>query len=169
MFNWFYWAINIGALSSIITTNVEKYYSFWLAYLLPLIVFNGAIAVLIFGRKRYIQKPPGGSLIIRAGRVTLKAIRMRWKLGKQSGRSHLLDYAKEIPSLNDYDGKLRVTETENNQFIDELKKAGGACRVFVFYPFYWVCYNQLGTNLVSQAAQMNVGELTFSIGMRDTK
>ena len=42
--------INIGALSSLITMNIEKYHSFWLAYLIPLIAFFGAIIVLFVGR-----------------------------------------------------------------------------------------------------------------------
>jgi POT family proton-dependent oligopeptide transporter len=170
MFNWFYWAINIGALSLIITTSIEKYHSFWLAYLLPTIVFVGAIIVLIIGRNRYVQKPPSGSLLIRAARVTVIAIRMRWRLGKQPDRPDLLDYAKEMPSPIDHNGKVTVTNLSNNQFIDDLKKAMSACRVFAFYPLYWICYNQFGTNLVSQAAQMNVGESVTSFKMmKETK
>ncbi|CAF3542295.1 unnamed protein product [Rotaria sp. Silwood1] len=98
MFNWFYWAINIGALSLIVTTNVEKYHSFWLAFLIPTVAFVGAIVVLVIGRDRYVQIPPSGSLLVRAGSVTVTAIRMRWKLGKQSDRPDLLDYAKKIPA-----------------------------------------------------------------------
>ncbi|CAF4419293.1 unnamed protein product, partial [Adineta steineri] len=156
MFNWFYWAINIGAISSIATTNIEKYHSFWLAYLVPLVVFTGSIIVLIVGRKRYILTPPTGSLLLRAGRVLMKAIRMRSKLGKRADRPHFLDYAKEIPSspINE-DEQNTVAQLSENQFIDDFKQAIRACRVFLFYPFYWICYNQLSTNLVSQAAQMN--------------
>lgn len=36
MFMWFYWAVNVGALSPLITVNVEAKVSFWLAFLIPL-------------------------------------------------------------------------------------------------------------------------------------
>ena len=36
LFMWFYWVVNIGALSPLITVNVEAKHSFWLAYLIPL-------------------------------------------------------------------------------------------------------------------------------------
>ncbi|CAF4351191.1 unnamed protein product, partial [Rotaria sordida] len=81
---------------------------------------------------------------------------MRRKLGYQPDRPDFLDYAKSMPSASEFNEKETVSELNNNQFIDDLKKAVRACRVFAFYPFYWICYNQFGTNLVSQAAQMNV-------------
>lgn len=37
MFMWFYWAVNVGALSPLITVNVEAHVSFWAAYLIPLL------------------------------------------------------------------------------------------------------------------------------------
>lgn len=155
MFNWFYWTINIGALSSIITTNIEKYSSFWLAYLVPAVVFTGSMVVLFFGRRKFILKPPSGSLLVRAARVTWMAIRVRLRLGKQPDRPHLLDYAKENPSSDD---SATSASSSHNQFIDDLKQAWRACYVFAFYPFYWISYNQLSNNMVSQAAQMNVGQ-----------
>ena len=155
MFNWFYWGINLGALSSLITTNVEKYHSFWLAYFIPLIVFNGSILVLVMGRRTFLRVPPQGSLLLRTCRVTKSAIHMRWKLGKQNPPKHLLDYAKHAePDKNDH-----------NQFIDDLKQAVRVCRVFLFYPFYHICYNQLVNNLISQAAQMNVGKKIETISI----
>lgn len=36
LFMWFYWVVNVGALSPLITVNVEAKHSFWLAYLIPL-------------------------------------------------------------------------------------------------------------------------------------
>lgn len=36
LFMWFYWIVNVGALSPLITVNVEAKVSFWLAYLIPL-------------------------------------------------------------------------------------------------------------------------------------
>lgn len=37
IFMWYYWAANIGSLSSLITTSVENAHSFWVAYLIPLV------------------------------------------------------------------------------------------------------------------------------------
>ena len=37
MFNWFYSAVNVGALSPLITVNVEAHVGFWVAYLIPLV------------------------------------------------------------------------------------------------------------------------------------
>lgn len=36
VFMWYYWAANLGTLSSLGTTSLEKVHSFWAAYLLPL-------------------------------------------------------------------------------------------------------------------------------------
>ena len=156
----------MGALSSILTTNVEKYHSFWLAYLIPLLVFTGSIIVLLVGRRRYIQTPPNGSLLVRAFHTIKIALRIRWKLGKQEHKKHFLDYAKETQLSNEITiettDKKEKTEQNINQFIDDLKQALRACRVFAFYPFYWICYNQLVGNLTSQAAQMNVGKIFLS-------
>ena len=45
----FYLCINIGALSSIATTNLEKFVGFWSAYLLPLLVFLVGFVVILAG------------------------------------------------------------------------------------------------------------------------
>lgn len=111
--------------------------------------------MLVVGRRRYIRNPPSGSIVLRAYRVVKTAVQMRWKLGKQDDKNHIFDYAKEIESSTD----KGETKQDLNQFIDDLKGAILACRVFAFYPFYWVCYNQLVGNLTSQAAQMNVGKI----------
>ena len=137
-------------------TSVEKYHSFWLANLTALIIFPGFIFVLFIGRRRYVRMPPSGSLVVHGFRVTLTAVGNRWKSGKQLNNKHLLDYAKvTVPYII---GEASITPSEN-QFIDDLKQTMHACRVFALFPFYWICYNQTLGNLVSQAAQMNVGKL----------
>jgi POT family proton-dependent oligopeptide transporter len=37
VFMWYYWAANLGTLSSLGTTSLEKVHSFWIAYLMPLV------------------------------------------------------------------------------------------------------------------------------------
>lgn len=64
----------------------------------------------------------------------------------------------------------------DDEWVDEVKRAMSACKVYVlegsiasshltvrnvsyrflFYPVYWIAYNQMTGNLTSQAATMEV-------------
>ena len=57
------------------------------------------------------------------------------------------------PSWRAANGKTKVVPW-NDHFFEELKRALRACKVFVFYPIFWVCYGQFSTNFVTQAGQM---------------
>lgn len=37
IFMWYYWAANVGSLSSLLTVEIENHKGFWLAYLVPLL------------------------------------------------------------------------------------------------------------------------------------
>lgn len=149
----------MGSFGAIITTNIEKYYAFWLAYLVPAVVFIGCIIVLVLGRHQYIETSPSGSLILRAYHLIVKAIRIRYKFGKKQHCQHILDYSKEDHPLPiNCSGKEMATALDQDRFIDELKQVWNACPIFACFPFYWICSNQLNSNLISQAAQMDVGK-----------
>ena len=53
------------------------------------------------------------------------------------------------PSYQDKRG-LEYETAWNDAYIDELKRGLAACRVFLFYPIYWVAYSQMMNNFVSQ-------------------
>ncbi|KAH8171107.1 POT family protein [Sarocladium implicatum] len=69
LFMWFYWVVNIGALSPLITVTVEAHHSFC-AIILSLVVF-------MLGRNKYIKVPPMGSAILDAIRTVRVAIQER--------------------------------------------------------------------------------------------
>ncbi|KAF9930624.1 peptide transporter ptr2 [Linnemannia zychae] len=145
IFNWFYWSINLGSLSAIITTNAEKYYSFWLAYLIPLIMFFGALFALWIGKDKVVKTEPRGSVLIECFHVLSIALR--------NGRN--LDAAKPtVIQTRDPSPEATRGITWDDLFIDELRLTLKACSVFMFFPFYWVIYNQITTNLTSQAGTM---------------
>ncbi|KAK4560919.1 peptide transporter ptr2 [Recurvomyces mirabilis] len=136
----FYWCINVGCLSLLATPFMEKYKGFWSAYILCFCMFTIGVVVLIVCRKFYIVRPPQGSIITDA----FKAIGMMI-----AGRS----YNAAKPTWRAANGKNK-TVPWNDHFVDELVRALRACKVFAFYPIFWVCYGQFSSNFVSQAAQM---------------
>ncbi|KAM0251909.1 hypothetical protein ACHAQJ_007971 [Trichoderma viride] len=137
----FYWCINLGSLSLIATPFMEKYCGFWTAFLMCFIMFNFGIGILILRRKSYIIHPPQGSIITDA----LKAIGLMIA-------NRNMDAAK--PTWRAAHGKTKQVAW-NDHFVEELKRAVRACKVFVFYPIFWVGYGQFSTNFVTQAGQMN--------------
>ncbi|KAK3075689.1 peptide transporter ptr2 [Teratosphaeriaceae sp. CCFEE 6253] len=137
----FYLCINVGCLSLLATPFMEKYKGFWSAYLLCFCVFLIGVVVLVLCRGKYIVRPPQGSIIT----DSFKAMGMMIK-------ARNVNAAK--PSWRAANGKDK-TVPWNDHFVDELKRALMACKVFCFYPIFWVCYNQFSGNFVSQAAQMN--------------
>ncbi|KAK4693535.1 hypothetical protein P7C71_g3887, partial [Lecanoromycetidae sp. Uapishka_2] len=70
-----------------------------------------------------------------------------------SGLPGAIDAAK--PSYQEEYGRKHKTPW-NDLFVDELKRGLIACRVFVFYPIYWVVYSQMLNNFVSQAGTMEL-------------
>jgi POT family proton-dependent oligopeptide transporter len=42
----------------------------------------------------------------------------------------------------------------DDAFVDEVRQALAACKMFLFFPFFWDAYSQMLTNFVSQAATM---------------
>ncbi|KAJ3501816.1 hypothetical protein NM208_g16858 [Fusarium decemcellulare] len=44
--------------------------------------------------------------------------------------------------------------TFDDAWVDEVRRGFAACAVFCWYPIFWLCYNQINNNLISQAALM---------------
>ncbi|KKZ64233.1 POT family proton-dependent oligopeptide transporter [[Emmonsia] crescens] len=139
----FYCCINVGALSPLATTELELHVDFWAAYLLPLCMFLAGLAVLIFGRKYYVVRPPRGSVIIHAFKALWIGL-----INKGNMNAAKASYQAE------HGGNHNIEWDDH--FVEELKRALVACKVFVFFPFYWVCDQQMLNNFVSQAATMEL-------------
>ncbi|KAI9268786.1 POT family-domain-containing protein [Sporodiniella umbellata] len=153
IFNMFYWGINVGSLSAVATTELEKNVGFWPAYLLPTLMFIPGIAIIFLGRKRYVQNPPRGSVFVEAGKL------FWYSLFKVKGG---LEACKPSNLAIDYPD-LASRATWDDVFVDELRRTLRACIVFCWFPIYWLCYNQMTNNLVSQAANMWVGNVPNDI------
>ncbi|KAF9004364.1 POT family-domain-containing protein [Cyathus striatus] len=157
IFMYFYLFINIGALlGQIGMTYSEKYVGFWLAFTLPTLVFLLSPLVLWAGRNRYQRSKPTGSVLLTAVRVWRLASRGRWSWNpirtfKNFNAPGFWDQAKPSRQLGESKPKWM---TFDDNWVDELQRGLKACGVFLWYPLYWVTYNQINNNLISQAATM---------------
>ncbi|ORY05075.1 POT family-domain-containing protein [Clohesyomyces aquaticus] len=136
----FYFCINVGSLALLPTPYMERDVGFWSAYLLCLCVFFVGTLVLVLGRRVYIVRPPQGSVIT-------DAFRVMWLMTK----NRKMDAAK--PSYQASVGGTPTTRWDDH-FVEEVKRALVACKVFCFYPIYWVVYGNFSNNFVTQAGQM---------------
>lgn len=66
---------NVGAFLGIATSYAEKRVGFWLAYLLPGIVYFLLPIILALTCKRTIRHPPNGSELTNAFRIVTTAVR----------------------------------------------------------------------------------------------
>ncbi|KAI9501449.1 peptide transporter ptr2 [Coemansia spiralis] len=156
IFNWFYWSINVGSLSAIATSELEHNVDFWPAYLLPTLMFVVCILVFWLGRNQYVRKPPTGSILVKAARCMATGLK-EWRRARKSGNTldiNWMEYAK--PSY--------AADVEwSDAFVDELRSTLKACKVFLFFPVYWLCYGQITNNLIAQAGEMNTGSVPNDI------
>jgi len=167
IYNLFYWCINVGSLSALATTELEHNVGFWAAFILPTFVFLGTPIVLITANKTYHKVPPRGSVILETYRVWKIALKGFWshpiQYIRESRTTGVWDRAKPSYILGDAQGKDKGEDVDKNRwltwddaFVEEVKRTAKACQIFLFYPLYWIAYNQITTNLVSMAAQMSL-------------
>jgi len=162
IYMYFYLMINVGALTGQIgMVYAEKYVGYWLAFLLPTVLFCTCPLVMLLGKPLYVLRPPTGSILGKAVKLIKLAITKKLRAHKESPKpsigfweavkpSHL---ANQKPSWMTFD----------DQWVDEVRRGVKACRVFLWFPIYWLTYNQMSTNLTSQAGVLNTHGLPNDI------
>ncbi|CAG9940142.1 unnamed protein product [Clonostachys rosea f. rosea IK726] len=148
VFLYFYFCINLGSCTGqIAMVWVEKLHSFWLAFLIPTILFLTAPFVLWSQKKNYKLTPPTGSLLSKFLRMfwfvrsRSKAFKFNWDVAKPSGIP-----VAERPAWMTYD----------DAWVDEVRRGLMACKVFLFLPVFFLAYNQMTGNLTIQAGTMEL-------------
>ncbi|KAL4063881.1 POT family-domain-containing protein [Scleroderma yunnanense] len=157
IYMYFYLFINIGALvGQIGMVYAEKYVGYWLAYTLPTCVFLISPLVLWYGHGKYRTSPPTGSVLATALRVWRYAARGRWSWNPIRTIQNLTsdDFWESAKPSKVVGEKLRWMRYDDH-WVDELRRGFKACSVFLWFPIYWLSYNQLNNNLTSQAATMS--------------
>ncbi|PVV02306.1 hypothetical protein BB560_003244 [Smittium megazygosporum] len=138
-YRYFYWAINVGAfVGMLVCPTVADDEGYQYSFLIPACLMALCLIVFIPSYKFYINKKPSGSIFGKVIRTMKYA-----KHHKSSSNAHWLDAAKGLKNAewDDY-------------FVDGLKRSIKACKVFLFYPFYWALYNNMSDNFINQGMQM---------------
>lgn len=151
--------VNIGALiGQIGMTYAEKYVGFWLAYLLPTCVYLCCPAVLLFCRNRYTRYPPEGSVLGKATKIFIFAQKGRWSINPYRTWKNMHDgtFWDSVKPSNIEPSRRPQWMTFDDAWVDEVRRGFAACAVFCWYPLWWLTYNQLNNNLISQAATMKL-------------
>ncbi|KAI0777719.1 oligopeptide transporter [Trametes elegans] len=157
VYMYFYLFTNVGSLiGQISMAYSEKYVGFWLAYTLPTIVFGLCPFVLYFGRNLYNTTPPQGSVLAQSLRIWRQAMKGRWSWNPVTTwrNMNLPDFWDSAKPSHYSDATRPRWMSFDDEWVDEVKRGFKACSVFMWYPIYWLTYNQLNNNLTSQAATM---------------
>ncbi|KAF8823385.1 hypothetical protein HHX47_DHR10000303 [Lentinula edodes] len=150
-----FWAIMIALVGHIILIVsavpgvIEKTEGATACFVIGMIVTG-------FGRNKYQRSPPEGSVLATALHLFAFAARGRWswnpvKLWNNFNTDDFWEGAKPSRVAN-----KPKWMTFDDQWVEEVQRGLKACAVFTWYPIYWLSYNQLTNNLISQAATMDV-------------
>ncbi|CAG8957163.1 hypothetical protein HYFRA_00009364 [Hymenoscyphus fraxineus] len=165
---YFYFLINLGSLcGSLAMVYSEHYVGFWLSFLLPTIVYLLCPIVLWYFKKSYVLSPPTGSVMAKAGKLVRLAFKGRWSWNLNTTKRNLRDpkfWDRVKPSEIRARGEVvPAWMTFDDEWVDEVRRGVLACKVFLWYPVYWLAYNQMTGNLVSQASTMQLGNVPNDI------
>ncbi|CAG8975201.1 hypothetical protein HYALB_00004262 [Hymenoscyphus albidus] len=165
---YFYFLINLGSLcGSLAMVYSEHYVGFWLSFLLPTIVYLICPLVLWYFKKSYVLSPPTGSVMAKAGKLVRLAFKGRWSWNLNTTKGNLRDpnfWDRVKPSEIRARGEVvPAWMTFDDEWVDEVRRGVLACKVFLWYPVYWLAYNQMTGNLVSQASTMQLGNVPNDI------
>ncbi|EXJ89466.1 POT family proton-dependent oligopeptide transporter [Capronia epimyces CBS 606.96] len=157
----YYFLINVGALAGQISMifYLEKYVGFWLAYLLPTILFLFTPAIMIFCRKRYVKRPPTGSVLSKSFHLLGFALKRNWSFNPKKLLNRVRSDAFWESAKPSNVAVKPSWMTFDDAWVDEICRGLSACAVFVFLPIYWLSYSQMTNNLVTQAGTLKLNGL----------
>jgi len=159
VFLYFYLMINVGSLTgSIGMVYAEKYVGFWLSYLLPTFMLILCPMVIFLCKSRYKLTPPQGSTLAKATKLWALAMKPKWSLNPITLRRNIKAPGFwDVAKPSHLGANKPAWMTFDDAWVDEVRRGLIACKVFLWYPLYWLAYGQMTNNLTSQAATMKLG------------
>lgn len=132
----FYCFVNIGAFFPVATVYAEKRIGFWLAFLLPGIVyFLLPLGLLATYKKTYRVKPNGGALD-----DFFKIVRVALVMNKgKFWTKDFLDQAK--PSVLAQNGITTWGDAPihwTDELVGDVKRTISACVMFLYFPVWYL-------------------------------
>ncbi|KAF8073992.1 PTR2-domain-containing protein [Lyophyllum atratum] len=156
----YYWSINLGAFFKLGTTYAEKRIGFWLAFLVPLIIYFLMPFFLAITYKSLIKLPPQGSVVydtLKVGQLLISkgGIKNAFKGGDDF-------WNKAKPSQIAASGGLKNKKAGwvkwDDDFVDEIRRTFKACKLFIFLPIFYLADGGLSTIQTSQAGSMTTND-----------
>lgn len=140
----YFWVGNLGSLSWFATVLLEQHYGFTSAYGICLGFMMIMLLLLVAGKPWYARVSSNDSTIIpQAARIVLCAVKNGWKMDRAE------------PEYQEAHGQSAVSWTSTT--VQELTRGLRACRVLLAFVVFYVCFDQMQNNLISQAGQMKSG------------
>lgn len=140
IYNLYFWVGNLGSMSWFLTVWLELHKGFTSAYALCLGCMVIAVIMLVTGQRWYIKTPHESNVLPAATKIIACACRNSFKMAHAHPK-YQLEHRQHTVS---WDSKLVVEVTRGLQ----------ACRVLVAFVVFYVCFDQMQNNLISQAAEM---------------
>ncbi|RFU73016.1 hypothetical protein TARUN_9238, partial [Trichoderma arundinaceum] len=144
----FYGFVNAGAFFAIATTYTEKYVGFWLAFLLPGIVYFLLPFLLLAIYKRLVIKRPDGSELT----TCLKIVWTGLKLNK--GQVWKKDFWSVATPSKLAESQSSIQATWTDRAVLDIQRTFEACMVFLYFPIYNLNNGGIGAVLSNQGASM---------------
>ncbi|KAK8858446.1 hypothetical protein IAR55_002673 [Kwoniella newhampshirensis] len=153
----FYWCINVGSFFAIAGSYSARFVGFWLAYLIPGVIYMIMPLVLWISYKRLYIAPPQGSVVLEAYRVITTLLgnggwRRMWKGGdewwNQAKPSYILARDGHVDSSKVFWDDL---------FVEEIRQTLSATAVFMLIPIFNLADGGIGSqeNDMSTAMTLN--------------
>jgi POT family proton-dependent oligopeptide transporter len=155
---WFYFAINVGSCCAISASFLARDKGYWVAFLVPTVVIALIPSVLLLGRKSYVTTPPRRSVLL----DTFRVIGMCLGPALSVNPARTLRNIKEpnfwnVAKPSHYSNEERPKKVLwDDEFVGEVVRTVKACAVFLFMPFFWLCYSQIDGNLGTVAGGMTL-------------
>ncbi|KAF2760341.1 POT family protein [Pseudovirgaria hyperparasitica] len=144
----YYAFVNMGAFLPISTVYIEKYVGYWLAFLVPTVVYLLLPLLLAFTYKRTYRRKVDGSELTNFFRVLRMAI-ARSK-GKMWGDQF---WENARPSIMPVGMRVRANVTWDDQYVKDVRRVVSACGMFLYFPIYYF-KGGIGSVLYSQASTL---------------
>lgn len=148
----FYGLVNVGAFFAIATTYSEKYVGYWLAFLLPGIIYFLLPIVLLIYYKRTVKLAPSKSAYDSVYSIIWIAFKKNtWRIGRKGFWDPARPSVMRANGITEYKGQPIPWD---DALVDDVHRAFSACQIFLYFVVYNINDGGIGSVSTAQGANL---------------